>query len=106
MDKEQIQATIFRAVDEVNLQLPPEKQVVKSLDTPLLAKAGGTLDSLGLVNFVLTTEEFIDEDFGIMVNLADQKAISHEPSPYTNIAALADYVVSLLEEKPNGRQAV
>ena len=91
---------IFRAIDEINLALPADRQLEKSIDTALLGGAS-KLDSLGLVNLILITEEYIEELFGVIVNIADQRAVSQEKNPYRTVGSLSQYISQLLTEASN-----
>jgi len=94
---EKIVQAIFRAVDEVNQGLPEGQRLKKSLDTVLFGRSG-VLDSLGLVNLIVAAEEKIEEEFGITITIADERAMSRKNSPFRTIGTLVDYVSSLLEE--------
>ena len=100
-ENQRIIRTIFRAVQEINQQLSSDKQLEESLDTVLLGKAG-KLTSMELVNLIVTTEQNIEEEFGLTVTLADERAMSLERSPFRTIGTLADYISSLLSERVNG----
>lgn len=100
-DNKRVIRVIFSAVDDINQHLPKERQLKKSVDTILFDKSGN-LDSLGLVNLIVALEERIKEEFGIITNLADEKTMSPESSPFKSIRTLADYVSLLLEENANG----
>ncbi len=95
--KETIIDTIYRVVDEVNLQQPDNGQLEKSLDTVLFGR-NGKLDSLGLVNFVVATEQKIEETLGVSVSVSDERAMSQRNSPFRTIGTLVDYVSTLLTE--------
>lgn len=99
-ENEQILQTIFSAIDELNPQLDAEQILEKSLKTPLFGKSG-KLDSLGLVTLCVTVEQKIEEDFGIAITIADERAMSQEKSPFLTVETLADYVGSLLKECEN-----
>lgn len=98
MAEQQIIDVVFRAVDEVNQTRPADKAVPKALDTRL-AGPQGTLDSLGLVNLIVAVEENIEIEFGVNVDLANQRAASAQTNPLDTIATLADYVELLLREE-------
>jgi acyl carrier protein len=98
MDKEKITGAIYAAIDEVNQLRPKDQRLAKSSDTVLLGKSG-QLDSLGVVNFIVATEMNIEEEFGISVNLADDKAMSQENSPFRTVGTFADYISNILAEK-------
>ena len=86
---------IYSAIDELNQQLP--ERLEKSADTVLFGE-GAKLDSLGLVNLIVITEQKAEEALGATITLADEKAMSRENSPFKSIGTLADYISSVLEE--------
>ena len=96
MQDQRILKTIYQAVDEINLQLPDEDRLKPTVDTLLWSKSGGGLDSMGLVNLIVLTEQKVEEEFGKAINLADEKAMSQENSPFQSIGTLAEYMASLL----------
>jgi acyl carrier protein len=93
--KERVTQEVFRAIDEVNANLPEGRQLEKSTDTVLFGERG-ELDSLGLVSLIVATELQVEEAFGVSITIADEKAMSQERSPFKTIASLVDYVDSLL----------
>lgn len=96
MDKrEQVLQVIYGAVDDANETLPPGRRLEKSPET-ILYGVGGKLDSLGLVNLIVATEQQIEETFGVAVTLASERAISQQHSPFRTIGSLADYAITLL----------
>ncbi len=99
--KEKIIDSIFKAVEEINQQLPQERRLKKSPDT-LLFDESGDLDSLGLVNLVVLTEQNIEEELGVTITLTDGKAIAQKNNPFKTIGTLIDYIASLLAEQSNG----
>ena len=88
-------------VDEINQQLPKEQRLEKSIDT-ILSGQSGKLDSLGLVNLIVATEQKIEEEYGITITLANERAISQNNGPFKTIGTLADYIALLLKEKTSG----
>jgi D-alanine--poly(phosphoribitol) ligase subunit 2 len=66
-------------------------------DTPLFGKAG-LFDSLGLVNLILALEEAIQDDTGVAVTLADERAMSQARSPFRTVGSLAGYAFQMVEE--------
>ena len=59
------------------------------------------LDSLGLVNLLVTIEQNIEDEFDASLTLADERAMSQKHSPFRTIGSLADYIVMLLKEELN-----
>lgn len=66
---------LFEVIDEVNLQYKDEFELIKSEDTALFGRKG-SLDSLGLVNFVVATEQLIEDSFDTQRPLTDERVIS------------------------------
>jgi len=97
-DNEKFIQAIFVTIDEVNEQLPEEQRLTKSIDTVLFGESG-KLDSLGLVNLIVGTEQRLEELFEVSLTLADEKAISQKNSPFRTVGTLAEYISKLMEEK-------
>ncbi len=94
---EKIIACLYDAIDEINRQRPDEAPLEKSPETPLFGSSSD-LDSLGLVNFIVAAEQKVEEEFGTPIVLADDRALSREPSPFSSVGALAEYIDELLAE--------
>ena len=69
-----------------------------SQDTPLIGQ-NSVLDSLGLVTLIVDLEQRMDEEFGICVTLADDRAMSQRNSPFRSVASLTDYILMLTQER-------
>lgn len=95
--EKQVANALGESIDEVNEQLPADRQIAKDEQTPLFGE-NGVLDSLGLVNLIVCAEQKIQERFDIAITIADEKAMSMKNSPFRTIASLADYIVLLLKE--------
>ncbi|MDI6046666.1 hypothetical protein [Flavobacterium yafengii] len=57
----------------------------------------GILDSLGLVSFIVSVEEAIEDEFNISIILADEKAMSRRTSPFGRISYLIDYIYDVIQ---------
>ena len=101
INSQRIIETLFDVVDEVNQQLPEGQQLEKSADTILFGQSG-KLDSLGLVNLIVAVEQKIEEDFGVTITLADERAMSQRKSPFKSIGTLVNYISLLLEGSSDG----
>ncbi|MGB8167113.1 MAG: acyl carrier protein [Chthoniobacteraceae bacterium] len=60
----------------------------------------GILDSLGLVNLLLDIEQQVNEQHGLAIALADDRAMSQTRSPFRSVETLADYIHALAHEQP------
>lgn len=93
-----VMALILKAIDDINETLEEEDKIPKSSDMALFGPSG-VLDSLGFVNLIVAVEQKIEEEFGISLTLADERAMSRQNSPFRTIGTLADHVAYLLKEK-------
>lgn len=100
VSKEKVIEMIFNVIDEINLEFPEDNRLEKSVDTILFGKSG-KLDSLGLVNFIVATEQQVEENFNVLISLTDEKAMSQKNSPFKTIGTLADYIALLINESSN-----
>ena len=97
---EKVLAAIYRAVDYVNAELPPDRQLSKTPDTRLLGPQS-VLDSLHLVNLLITIEREVADTIGATLTLADERALSMKESPFRTIESLASYIGMLISEAQN-----
>jgi hypothetical protein len=88
---EQVRTVVYRAVDEINEELPDVQQLIKDPKTVLFGP-DATIDSMTLVSFIVAVEEGLRGEFGISLTLADEKAMSMERSPFRTLATFVDYV--------------
>ncbi len=61
--------------------------------------SGGKLDSLGLVQLIVTIEQEIDERLDVGLTLADERALSEKRSPFRTIGSLIEYIGRRLREE-------
>ncbi len=101
INKQAVLEIIFATIDEMNETTSADDKLEKSPETHLFGRQG-RLDSLGLVNFVVSLEQNIAEEFGVAVTLADEKALSRETSPFLTVDTLSDYIVEQLRQSGNG----
>ena len=100
-DPENIIAAIHRAVDWINGELPPDRQLIKTPETRLLGSQS-VLDSMHLVSLIVTIEREVEDAFGVVLTLADERALSMKESPFRSIQSLADYIGILIIDARNG----
>ena len=95
--KEELLDIIYQSLEEVNEQLPNEKQIQKSPDSTLVGRAGG-LDSLGFVNFVALVEEKCAHKYGVALSLTNTS--SPEDGALEDVGKFADSLFQRLNEAP------
>jgi len=98
MNKKHIEQIIVEAVkayfqeEEINTSV--------ELNTALSGQET-EIDSVGLVTLMVGIEEKVEDDFGVPIILADEKAMSQKHSPFRTVGSLLDYIAMFLEEKLN-----
>jgi acyl carrier protein len=100
-EPENILAAIYRALDWINAESPPDRQLIKAPETRLLGSES-VLDSMQLVTLIIAIEREVEEAFGVALTLADERALSMKASPFRSIQSLADYIGNLLIDARNG----
>jgi acyl carrier protein len=98
MTTERLEAAIYRAIDSLNIQLPPGARLDKSMDAPLYGGAS-KLESLDFVTFIMEVEEKVNEEFGVEITIADENLLSKEKSPFSTVRTLNDYLAEVLKSE-------
>jgi hypothetical protein len=96
-DQQKLEQAIYKAIDELNEQLPKGVRVTKSPDGPLYGP-GGNLESIDLVTLIIEVEEQIKNAFGMSITIADDRAVSSQNSPFLTVGTLTNYVSGLIDE--------
>ena len=65
----------------------------------------GVLNSMALVTLITDLEEGIEEEFGVSLILADDRAMSQKRSPFRTVSSLAQYISMLIEEEEQNERA-
>ncbi len=96
-DNKKIIEAIFSVIDGINKRLPNEERLEKSVDTVLFG-ASGKLDSLEFVQLITEVEQRIEKEFGVIVTLANDQAMTKRNSPFRTIETLAEHIRLLLNQ--------
>ena len=54
------------------------------------------LDSLSLVSVIVDLETLITDQFGRAISLTDDRAMSRDPVPFTDVGSLKAYILEML----------
>ena len=92
---EKITQMLYSVIDELNQLRPAEEHLEKDLETPL-AGDFGKLDSAGLINLIVVTEQKTGEELGMPILLTDDRTMSQANQVFRTIGTLADYIHQLL----------
>lgn len=97
--KEDLLEIIYEAVDEFNQMQEDDEQLEKSPNSVLFSRPGftetGVLDSMGLVNFLVTLDEVMDKkqaSVGLAFDIS--KALEDKEHILASVNSLADYILS------------
>jgi acyl carrier protein len=101
VDKQQILEVIHAVIDELNAQWPDRPPIARAGDAVLFGR-DGSLDSLGLVHFVVGVEQGLADALGVNVTLANDKAMARQHSPFRTVDRLAEFIAELLQEQAHG----
>jgi acyl carrier protein len=88
---------VLQSLNEVFAQggTPPPASVTE--DTVLVGTEA-VLDSIGVVQLIVEVEQRVEQNHGISVTLANDKAMSARNSPFRTVGVLADHVVVTAQE--------
>ncbi len=56
------------------------------------------------MNLIVAVELHAEEDLGVTISLADQKAMSQVGNVFQSVRSLVDYIISLLGAETNGTE--
>jgi acyl carrier protein len=93
--KQKIFQLIFIAIDELNEQRGTEDQISKTVDTVILGQ-DSMIDSLGLVNLIVSLEQSVNDEMDVEITLADERAMMMESSPFRSVRTLADFIENMI----------
>jgi|TARA_B100001250_G_scaffold414630_1_gene454996 acyl carrier protein len=83
-----ISELIINTIKKENIDLQDH---ILSSETELYG-GKSSLDSLGLVNFIVALEQDIEDQFDIIITIADDKAMSLKNSPFRTIGSLEQFI--------------
>ena len=99
VDENRVWNVVENAVDEFNETHAGEYGELQKSPEASLFGEGASLESLGLVHFIVGLEERIEDEFKRSITLADDRALAQEQSPFRTLATLTHYISQLLAER-------
>jgi hypothetical protein len=97
LTKDAVHTIIFQALTNINEERDSDDQLDISPSTVLFG-ADAVLDSLSLVSVIVDVEAAVSEASGRDVVLTDDRAMSQEVSPFSDVKSLSGYILLLLSE--------
>jgi D-alanine--poly(phosphoribitol) ligase subunit 2 len=96
--RERISNIVFSVIEEFNTTYEQNIPAGLGEETPLFGK-DGVIDSLGLVSLIVMIEQAIEDELGVSLILADEKAMSQKTSPFLKVSLLVDYICRVTDEE-------
>jgi hypothetical protein len=94
MQRDEALRLVYDAIDVVNPQLPVTRRLAKSPDTVIVGPSG-SLDSLAIINFVITLEQRVTDVIGAPVQLLDEAALIEANGAFATVDTLTRFLESL-----------
>ena len=98
IERSAIAALVLASLEDVFAQAEERPAEAPTEDTYLVGRRA-VLDSLGMVTLIVDLEQRIDEEYGVALTLADDRAMSQKNSPFLTVRSLTDYICALIEEE-------
>ena len=93
-----VDQAIDEAIDQVNEFLDDGDKLTPSAES-IITGTGGTLDSMGIVNLILTVEEMVKTRTGSQIMLFDETLITNPSGPFENIGKLKQHILKILSDE-------
>jgi acyl carrier protein len=97
---ERVEKVIRSSIEEINAGRAPEHKVSADPST-LLAKPKGALDSLSLVELLVDLEIALEDEFGIVISLAELAGTPDGRGMFLTIEALSAVLLLQVKEVPD-----
>jgi D-alanine--poly(phosphoribitol) ligase subunit 2 len=92
-----LETILYPCVDEAKETIETAANLEKTPEAVLFG--ADSLDSLGIVRFIILVEEKIEDETDLSITLANEKAMSRKNSPFKTLQALANYIQELMIEE-------
>jgi D-alanine--poly(phosphoribitol) ligase subunit 2 len=89
---------VIASINDLNQGRSAKQRIAPVPDT-ILFGSGGALDSLGLVELIVTIEERVKKASGVSVSLASDQALSQARSPFKSVRTLGEFLSRLTEDE-------
>lgn len=100
---EEIYEIVYTAIDEFNEMQEEDEQLEKKPSAVLFSRPGytekGVLDSMGIVNLLISIDEALDNDGrSVDINFDVNHILENKESILQNIGTLVDHIYSLSQK--------
>jgi acyl carrier protein len=94
---ERIEKVVRSAIEQINTGRTPDQLILPDSST-FLAKPKGPLDSLSMVELMINLETGLEDEFGIVVSLAEVAGTPEGRGMFLTVEALTVALQSLVKE--------
>lgn len=98
MKREEILNIVVSTVKDL-VDTFPEADRFDVNEQTILFGQHANIDSLSLVSVIVDLETLLYDEHNLELSLTDDRAMTRPVSPYSSIAALADYITELIAER-------
>ena len=88
-----IEGLIVRCCDENGYELTELTKETRLIGSEAI------FDSMGLVAFLVELEEELEETYSIVLEIADESAMSRHRSPFINTLTLSEFIMEKINEE-------
>ena len=92
---EEVLKLIKDEIGYINESFKLKKSIEPNENTVILGP-NSSFDSLAFVHLVSAIEDWMDDNYDIMIVLADEKAVVNPNGPFNNVGTLATHTVNLV----------
>ena len=86
-----IEKMIHDTIDEINEQTPPDRRIEKSSHAVIVGP-GSTLDSLGIINFLVSLEARVAAATGHSVSLLNDDTLNDPSGPLRTVESIQRFI--------------
>lgn len=87
----EIKKLIHETIDEINEQIPPDRRIEK-LPHAVIVGRGSALDSLGIINFLVSLEAKVAAATGHSVQLLNDDTLSDPSGPLHTVESIERFI--------------
>jgi len=93
VEKEKITEVVLGCIADFNVL--NGTSIIADINTVLFGM-GSELDSIDFVSLIVAIEDKICYEYGVVISLTSEKAMSKKNSPFRTIGTLVDYISELV----------
>jgi acyl carrier protein len=91
MKREEISKIVLSVFGEILIDRDDIDQYEINEKTQLMG-SNSLLDSIDLVTFIVSLEQYLEDEFSITITIADENAMSQKESPFKTLGTLVDFI--------------